>query len=169
MSGRNRNPPPDTDRMLYLRNDNRRRPAHRRDNSNRIVAFDSSPIGFVMQIGSSSGTTGGLGSALEQLLSMVAPSSSIGLDYESLLRLGQQLGEVKERGASPEQIRTLPVKELDDGSEEVCAVCQSKYEAKEKVITLRCNHEFHQPCIDTWLQTNAVCPLCREPAFPEHQ
>ncbi|XP_039173490.1 RING-H2 finger protein ATL52-like [Eucalyptus grandis] len=27
----------------------------------------------------------------------------------------------------------------------------------------KCNHAFHVPCIDTWLQSHTNCPLCRAP------
>jgi hypothetical protein len=43
-----------------------------------------------------------------------------------------------------------------------CAVCLSEFEDEERVRVLpSCLHAFHVDCIDTWLQGNANCPLCR--------
>ncbi|XP_020229307.1 RING-H2 finger protein ATL52 [Cajanus cajan] len=43
-----------------------------------------------------------------------------------------------------------------------CSVCLSDFQEEERVRVLpRCNHAFHLPCIDTWLHSNATCPLCR--------
>ncbi|RLN08029.1 RING-H2 finger protein ATL16-like [Panicum miliaceum] len=43
-----------------------------------------------------------------------------------------------------------------------CAVCLGEFEDEERVRMLpACLHVFHVDCIDTWLQGNANCPLCR--------
>lgn len=43
-----------------------------------------------------------------------------------------------------------------------CAVCLGEFEDGERVRMLpACLHVFHVACIDTWLQGNANCPLCR--------
>ncbi|KAL6591517.1 hypothetical protein ACP70R_028043 [Stipagrostis hirtigluma subsp. patula] len=43
-----------------------------------------------------------------------------------------------------------------------CAVCLGEFEEHESVRMLpSCLHVFHVDCIDTWLQGNANCPLCR--------
>ncbi|CAO2046994.1 unnamed protein product [Urochloa humidicola] len=43
-----------------------------------------------------------------------------------------------------------------------CAVCLGEFEDEERVRMLpACLHVFHVGCIDTWLQGNANCPLCR--------
>ncbi|KAK4476485.1 hypothetical protein RD792_015639 [Penstemon davidsonii] len=49
---------------------------------------------------------------------------------------------------------------LIEGTE--CAVCLSEFEENESLRLLsKCNHAFHLPCIDTWLQSHSNCPLCR--------
>jgi hypothetical protein len=43
-----------------------------------------------------------------------------------------------------------------------CAVCLGEFEDEERVRMLpACLHVFHVDCVDTWLQSNANCPLCR--------
>ncbi|XP_020208961.1 E3 ubiquitin-protein ligase ATL4 [Cajanus cajan] len=43
-----------------------------------------------------------------------------------------------------------------------CAVCLSKFHNHDLLRLLPlCCHAFHAQCIDTWLQNNLTCPLCR--------
>ncbi|XP_027336994.1 E3 ubiquitin-protein ligase ATL4-like [Abrus precatorius] len=43
-----------------------------------------------------------------------------------------------------------------------CAVCLSKFRHDDLLRLLPlCCHAFHAECIDTWLQSNLSCPLCR--------
>ena len=45
---------------------------------------------------------------------------------------------------------------------EECSVCQDNFTGSEIVRHLKgCNHVFHVPCIDTWLNSNYTCPVCR--------
>ena len=47
-----------------------------------------------------------------------------------------------------------------------CAVCLSKFEKQDLLRLLPlCCHAFHAECIDTWLQSNLTCPLCRSVIF----
>lgn len=50
-----------------------------------------------------------------------------------------------------------------------CLVCISEFEAAEVGRKLaKCNHFFHQECIDQWLTTGRnSCPLCREEGVTE--
>uniref|UniRef100_A0A0E0K6Z7 RING-type E3 ubiquitin transferase n=1 Tax=Oryza punctata TaxID=4537 RepID=A0A0E0K6Z7_ORYPU len=72
------------------------------------------------------------------------------------------------RGLEEAAIQSLPAfryrkaikKDTADSSE--CAVCISEFQEEERVRLLpSCLHVFHVDCIDTWLQGNANCPLCR--------
>ncbi|KAH6789297.1 hypothetical protein C2S51_004303 [Perilla frutescens var. frutescens] len=43
-----------------------------------------------------------------------------------------------------------------------CSICLEEYGAKEKVRQINlCQHRFHADCIDSWLQKNSTCPICR--------
>mgnify|MGYP003995226079 CR=1 FL=1 len=56
-----------------------------------------------------------------------------------------------------EIVVTQPKERIDD-----CVICYQNY-GKEKVGILKCNHKFHQKCIEKWLHVskNKDCPLCR--------
>mmetsp|Transcript_96895 Transcript_96895/g.216079 ORF Transcript_96895/g.216079 Transcript_96895/m.216079 type:complete len:351 (+) Transcript_96895:26-1078(+) len=42
-----------------------------------------------------------------------------------------------------------------------CAICRESFATGEVLRLLPCNHEFHETCIITWLQSNNTCPICR--------
>jgi len=45
---------------------------------------------------------------------------------------------------------------------EPCAICQDTLEGTVPLRRInRCQHTFHQQCIDTWFQTGVTCPICR--------
>ncbi|XP_062220911.1 RING-H2 finger protein ATL1-like [Phragmites australis] len=74
------------------------------------------------------------------------------------------------RGLEESAIQALPTfryrkaikNAADSAPTSECAVCLSEFEEEERVRMLpSCLHVFHVDCIDTWLQGNANCPLCR--------
>ncbi|MBA0650453.1 hypothetical protein Goklo_017871, partial [Gossypium klotzschianum] len=45
-----------------------------------------------------------------------------------------------------------------------CVVCLLGFEDDEVVRQLhRCKHSFHAPCIDMWMYSHSICPICRTP------
>lgn len=45
-----------------------------------------------------------------------------------------------------------------------CVVCLSGFEDEECVRQLPyCRHCFHDSCIDMWLYSHSICPICRTP------
>ncbi|KAK9102261.1 hypothetical protein Sjap_019515 [Stephania japonica] len=42
-----------------------------------------------------------------------------------------------------------------------CRICLEDMDIGGEVIRMPCSHVFHLSCIDEWLGTNHVCPLCR--------
>jgi len=45
---------------------------------------------------------------------------------------------------------------------EPCAICQDAIEVNTRSRRInRCQHTFHQSCIDTWFQSSVTCPICR--------
>ena len=52
---------------------------------------------------------------------------------------------------------------LDDkySGNETCAICLNFLERGHLAGFLKCNHLFHQNCIEKWLIIREVCPLCK--------
>lgn len=102
------------------------------------------------------------------------PSSFVGsnrypeniLGPDALQRQLQQLFNVHDSGLDQALIDTLPVfhyKEIVGLKEPFdCAVCLSEFSEQDKLRLLPlCSRAFHIDCIDTWLQSNSSCPICR--------
>lgn len=50
-----------------------------------------------------------------------------------------------------------------------CSVCLQDFGSRQFVRALpQCHHIFHVRCIDSWLQRNASCPLCRSGVHIDH-
>ncbi|XP_020579147.1 probable E3 ubiquitin-protein ligase RHY1A [Phalaenopsis equestris] len=42
-----------------------------------------------------------------------------------------------------------------------CCICLEGFREGDKLIKLRCSHKFHPGCLEPWVRSSAVCPLCR--------
>lgn len=42
-----------------------------------------------------------------------------------------------------------------------CSICLDNFVKGEKIRELDCKHEFHNDCIDIWMETHVTCPICR--------
>ena len=47
-----------------------------------------------------------------------------------------------------------------------CCVCIDEYEIGDEVRILPCDHIFHVPCVDEWLQRSRCCPMCKQIVVP---
>lgn len=66
----------------------------------------------------------------------------------------------REPDASEEEVEG----ELETDS---CCICREPFTEETVIRKLnRCSHKFHISCIDTWLQSNTTCPLCRSSVRP---
>lgn len=82
------------------------------------------------------------------------------MTYEELLALEEKMGKV-EVGLSEAEIESLPSKKAQGG--EICTICQSEMERGEIVKELqRCGHSYHSECIQEWLKSRKICPVCLE-------
>lgn len=49
----------------------------------------------------------------------------------------------------------------------MCAVCHEEYQANDVLRELRCQHKFHQACVDRVLENAVTCPMCRMHVVPD--
>lgn len=90
---------------------------------------------------------------------------------EFIENLRNQMNE--ENGVTPlkkmtrEQVEQLQVSRFKrdfsvcEGEEEKCSICLQLLEDLEEIKRLPCRHLYHPLCIDTWLQRNCHCPVCK--------
>lgn len=61
-----------------------------------------------------------------------------------------------------EKIRYDKCTDDENSKYDCCSICLENYRSKEQRATIHaCSHRFHAGCIESWLQTNDNCPLCR--------
>lgn len=48
-----------------------------------------------------------------------------------------------------------------DADNKKCAICLESFCDNDELRTLPCIHMYHVACIDGWLPTNGICPVCR--------
>ena len=43
-----------------------------------------------------------------------------------------------------------------------CVICMENFKEGDTLRTMICLHRFHRNCIDKWIKSNAICPICRK-------
>jgi len=67
-----------------------------------------------------------------------------------------------ERNQTAESHLSIPsLKHLRKKSEEVCVICLQK----DSDIKTKCEHYYHQKCLEEWCKISQKCPLCRNKDF----
>ncbi|PWA00581.1 hypothetical protein BB558_003383 [Smittium angustum] len=87
-----------------------------------------------------------------------------GLDDIITQLMEQSQGRNAPPPSSEEAISSLPRRIIDEESlktNKECGICMEEYIINDKVVSLSCNHEFHEDCILKWLRVNGTCPICR--------
>jgi len=83
------------------------------------------------------------------------------LTYEQLMTLDNF---VVKKGMTEKEMEQIPMdvhlNEFDGAAS--CSVCISDLESGEIIRKLPCGHRFHRGCIDTWLEQNITCPICKK-------
>ena len=94
-----------------------------------------------------------------------APRDSIdNMSYEQLL---ERFGDGSEnRGASSGAISSLPVSKVGDPKnlpedKRQCSICLEDFETGDDRTSLPCLHGFHTECVNRWLKSNGICPVCK--------
>jgi hypothetical protein len=63
---------------------------------------------------------------------------------------------------SKKNVNNIIQKYMVDNNQCDCAICINFEKTQEKVIKLKCKHEFHETCIKQWLSVKNVCPMCKK-------
>ena len=62
-----------------------------------------------------------------------------------------------------ESIKEIENYVLDKDKDDKCIICMMSFKKDDKVSKVKCKHEFHKDCVETWLKNyNYKCPVCRE-------
>lgn len=67
------------------------------------------------------------------------------------------------KSSSPADQSVLEELERQEGAaheDAECAICLSESPG-DGLVALPCAHSFHYPCIESWLQNQSTCPVCR--------
>lgn len=54
---------------------------------------------------------------------------------------------------------------MQDEVSPTCSICCSRFIHSQIIRELRCGHQFHRLCIDTFLLMDSTCPTCHQVAF----
>lgn len=111
-------------------------------------------------------TTTGTGDTYDSIF------SSLLLDpiFTSLPRVGLTIEQLNLNTTIETWVRDIDASEEEAESEnepDSCCICREPFTEGTVIRKLnRCSHKFHISCIDTWLQSNTTCPLCRGSVRP---
>ena len=47
-----------------------------------------------------------------------------------------------------------------------CIICLEEIKKDQIIPKLSCDHKFHKECINSWINVNSSCPICREIVVP---
>ncbi|KAL4161906.1 hypothetical protein PRNP1_002456 [Phytophthora ramorum] len=105
-------------------------------------------------------------SALSGLIEYQRNVDPDNMTYEELLRLGEEVGDVKKerwRRMAVQVLSSLPTHRWTrDHSEDLsCIICQYNFVPNDRAMTLPCAHVFHEDCVGGWIHENNNCPLCK--------
>ncbi|OMO60960.1 Zinc finger, RING-type [Corchorus olitorius] len=65
--------------------------------------------------------------------------------------------------ATKESIQALNKRLLEADTDQDCIICMEQLCSGTEVTQMPCLHLFHVDCIEKWLHTSHICPLCRHP------
>jgi len=89
--------------------------------------------------------------------------------HQHIQQMGlSNLGNVSEVAPQPRlavRMAAYPMIRLTEGMNlpndaDCCVICLDNFKVGDRLRMLGCDHAFHMPCIDNWLDTHTSCPLC---------
>jgi len=102
-----------------------------------------------------------IANALLSLLNL--PQTALTRNYAVGPRTMEQFLQPVVVHPTPEQIAdNTSIGNLVSDTEHACAICQDNLTEEQEGRKLNaCGHWFHKNCIDTWLERDVHCPVCR--------
>lgn len=99
--------------------------------------------------------------ALLSLLNL--PQTALTRNYTTVPRTMEQFLQPVVVRPTAEQIdANTSIGNLVSDTEHACAICQDALTSEQEGRKLNaCGHWFHRGCIDTWLERDVHCPVCR--------
>lgn len=94
-----------------------------------------------------------------------------GADLQALTRLptfqyldkqvNATAGSLVAREGTPRVAAPAPVSPTASDDQHSCTICLERYSGGDTLRMLPCLHRFHRDCVDTWLEQQATCPICK--------
>lgn len=90
---------------------------------------------------------------------MLAAITGVNLDSNAL----RQLFPDMQIPTSTEIVSELPMRkyEGEGAAPQSCVICMETFEQGALLTTLPCFHQFHNTCVECWLQRADTCPICK--------
>ena len=87
-------------------------------------------------------------------------------ERQRLVPIIDENGDNKVRATDKEIINNLPETQIEDvnkldSEKKNCVICLEDFKNKDKSIILPCIHLFHKNCINNWLKSKNICPICK--------
>ncbi|CBI25581.3 probable E3 ubiquitin-protein ligase RHG1A [Vitis vinifera] len=88
------------------------------------------------------------------------------MSYEELLALEDHMGYANTGLSEEEVLESLKHTKYflfgeENASKECCSICQEDYVEDDELGVLDCDHSFHSACIQQWLRSKNLCPICK--------
>jgi hypothetical protein len=110
---------------------------------------------------------------------MLVADMLLGLMEEDMLQEAMRQSSEGYRGDEPEQVdpeiraaeilSKLPRTQWKPrhvcSEAEECSLCLDNFKKGEDILTLPCEHFFHENCLTPWLIKSNLCPMCKQDAI----
>lgn len=90
------------------------------------------------------------------------------MSYEELLDLEERMGSVS-KGVAKEKVSSVMTTVSATAADGPCSICLDQLFCETTAAGIKpvsrlvnCSHLFHSSCIDSWLQDNKTCPICKK-------